>query len=700
MTRHWAALVITLGLTVLPSLYAWMNILASWDPYGHTASLPVAVVNEDRGATVDGKPVRVGDEVVSSLRANRQIGWVFVDAKTAARGVEDGTYYASLLIPSAFSETLTSILTHHPTPATIDYTVNEKISAVAPRITSAGANAVVERINQAFVEVADGAIFQVFNRLGYHLLALRPNLESFTAWMDAVDQASPDIARAVAGADAGLQAFSALLDALPADLPQVTKALQDATQATSATRQVLRQVADRAPEAESAIRRAAAWEDSVSGSLSARWTGVANAARPAPASAGAAAPGANGPTDAEVAAEMSTVANSIADALDAYNQLSGGRLETSLKAARDLERSAAALNRAVRSAPPGTVPDSATRAAATAARDGVHRATADLLADPGLGAGIAQAFQAADADLARVQSTLQAVESALPSATAEAGLARRQVGQASAALHALHQQLPALQAQLHAADAQLHRLQQTGDLDRLMQLLTIPAGAAGSFLSQPVTLRPHRLFPIPNYGSAMSPFFTTLSLWVGGLLMVSLLSAEPSDAHRWPSHIAYLGRFLTFWVISLLQALCVSLGDIFLLGAYVAAPGWFVLFSLLLGSVFTFIIYTLVFVFGNLGKALAIILLVLQLAGAGGTFPIELAPHALKVVHPYLPFTYAIGLMREAVGGPIWRVIGEDLRIMLVYVFTTLLLGVLLKPRLGPLTERFVRSARSSGLIH
>ena len=100
-------LVIILGLCVLPSLYAWFNIKASWDPYGNTGNISVAVVNKDLGAEIMNKKVNIGDELVNKLKNNKDLGWKFVDSKKALEGVNDGTYYAYIEIPSNFSENLT-----------------------------------------------------------------------------------------------------------------------------------------------------------------------------------------------------------------------------------------------------------------------------------------------------------------------------------------------------------------------------------------------------------------------------------------------------------------------------------------------------------------------------------------------------------------------------------------------------------------
>jgi len=174
-----AAAVIVAGLVALPSLYAWFNIEASWDPYAQTGRLPVAVVNEDTGTTVRGTPVNIGKEVVAALRQNPKIGWEFKNEAEAMRGVKDGDDYAAIVIPPEFSARLATVLEETPRAAEIDYYVNEKINAIAPKITSSGATGIVEEVSSRFVETANGIIFNIFNQVGSELAALQSLIVSF-----------------------------------------------------------------------------------------------------------------------------------------------------------------------------------------------------------------------------------------------------------------------------------------------------------------------------------------------------------------------------------------------------------------------------------------------------------------------------------------------------------------------------------------
>lgn len=239
------------------------------------------------------------------------------------------------------------------------------------------------------------------------------------------------------------------------------------------------------------------------------------------------------------------------------------------------------------------------------------------------------------------------------------------------------------------------------DIKDIIRLLKNDVEKQSDYFANPVNLKENKLFAMPNYGSAMSPFYTVLALWVGALLMVSLLTVEVhEEGANYKSHEVYFGRLLTFLTIGLSQAFIVSMGDIFLLGTYVVDKFWFVLFSLFIGGVFVCIVYSLVSIFGNVGKSMAIILLVLQVAGSGGTFPIQMTPAFFQALYPFLPFTYAISAIRETVGGMLWDIVTRDLLVLSVFVVVMIVAALLLKTPINKSSEKFVENAKGSKIIH
>ena len=267
-------------------------------------------------------------------------------------------------------------------------------------------------------------------------------------------------------------------------------------------------------------------------------------------------------------------------------------------------------------------------------------------------------------------------------------------------IRAFQDKLPKLQSSFGTIDNQLQKFKNTGKIDELIELATLNPGRFWDFVSEPVELVENKLFSIPNYGSAMSPFFTTLAIWVGSLLSISLLTTKVRgrEFEKCKSYEKYLGKWLLFLTIALVQGMVVSLWDMWLLDAYVADPRAFFAAALWIATVFSMVVYTTVSTFGNAGKALVIIFLVLQLSGAGGTFPIELSSKFFQTINPFLPFTYAIVAMREAVWGVVLQVYFPNLVILLGFFGVFLLIGVFIKPLIAQRVLNFELKFSKSGL--
>lgn len=208
------------------------------------------------------------------------------------------------------------------------------------------------------------------------------------------------------------------------------------------------------------------------------------------------------------------------------------------------------------------------------------------------------------------------------------------------------------------------------------------------------------MFPISNYGTAMTPFYTVLSIWVGCLLLISLLSVDIHNHTQYSIRAIYFGRLLTFATFSFIQTLIITIGDIVILDGSISSPYYFIPFGLFISLVFVTVVYTLVSVFGNVGKALAIVMLVLQIAGSGGTYPVELLPGFFQLINPFLPFTYAIEMMREAVGGIIWTKVWVDLAFLSCFWLVFILFGFYLKKLLSEKMELFMNKTRGLDIFH
>ncbi|RNB89565.1 YhgE/Pip domain-containing protein [Brevibacillus fluminis] len=702
IATNWAAAVVILGLVFLPSLYAWFNIKASWDPYSQTSGIAIAVANNDTGSAIRDKQINLGNEIVNSLKDNKKIGWTFVSEEEAIKGVQEGDYYASIVIPADFSAKIATIMTNNPQKAEIIYTVNEKINAISPKITAKGASGVIEEVNQNFIKTANGTIFRIFNEIGVELQNQLPTIEKLKALVFRLEGMFPEINQAVGRGLTDVERAAQIAAKVQQDLPLVAQLGKDGTDFSN-------RLGDFLTKSEDALI-------SVSPTIKADLALLQQAAAAAEQLAVVLQENKPDPAVAKALIDQTikrlTVAASVTDklkqALTRLEDISDGtRLMPAInklgQAQSRFQEQVATLTKIKNAIDKGEQP-------AAELVDHMHKLAAETNAivgdilgryDSEIQPSVLNAIEQAKKANQRVGAVLTDAVQKLPEVTRVVQDVAKAFATGKKELQTIQQNLPTYEAQLKALATKMRALDKEANLREIIDLLRHDAQKESEFFAEPVVLKENRLFPIPNYGSAMSPFFTTLSLWVGALLLVSLLTVEvhhPETSYR--SYQIYFGRFFTFLTIALLQSLFVTLGDIYLLGTYVCNKLWFVLFGLVLSAVFMLIVYTLVSVFGNIGKALAIVLLVLQLAGSGGTFPIQVTPPFFQAIHPFLPFTYAISMMREAVGGILWHVVTRDLMMLAVYVGIFLLLGLALKKVINRASTGFIQKAKESKLIH
>lgn len=166
ISKNKAALIIIIGICVIPSLYAWINLKATWDPYSNTGNLPVAVVNEDKGAVVNGKEINIGDEIIDKLKDNKDIAWKFVTDEQGQEGVKTGEYYAMIEIPDNFSSLITNTQNIGAEKPDIIYLVNQKANAIATKITDVATTKLTEEIKSSMRSAVTDAAGSTLNEVG------------------------------------------------------------------------------------------------------------------------------------------------------------------------------------------------------------------------------------------------------------------------------------------------------------------------------------------------------------------------------------------------------------------------------------------------------------------------------------------------------------------------------------------------------
>lgn len=696
------ALIVAVGLVIVPTLYAWFNIAGSWDPYGNTGNLKVAVANSDDGYMSDLIPVRVniGDTVVSALRENDQLDWRFVGESDAVEGVRSGEYYAAVVIPENFSSRMMTVFSSEAEHAEIVYYENQKANAIAPRVTDKAASTVRQQIDETFAKtISDVGLATTSSLLefmdGDQIAAYAGNLSgtlagAITTLRDAsgsVDefagllQSSTGLLDSTSDLLASAGAANENAEALVSDAKTGLSGMHDALDAAVAA--INQSLKDSAGDYDAAAKAI----DEAFGAADAHVSLTVTQLRDASADV------------AKRASDMRDVQDNI---LAVERDVEGSNLPEKLKAelvqkidivantvgnvANQQELLAKHLSDAAASLETGAAD---ARAKAQAVKDGIAEAKGSI-------GGVKDSYNAtlkqqisdlsdAVADVARRGSDM----------ADDLGATVTDLSHAASALSddlaGAHEVLAGASADLVSAADDLQRLKEgldtavtSGDLDRVRELIGSDPAALADALAAPVALDRQAVYHIKNYGSAMAPFYTTLSIWVAGIVLAAMLKANVDEADvkalgNPRLHELYLGRYAFFALLAFAQATLVCAGDLLFFGIQCEHPFQFMLVGWLAGFVFSNMIYTLTVSFGDIGKAIAVVLLVMQVAGSGGTFPIEMTADFFQAVYPFLPFTHAINAMHAAMAGAYGMEFWIELGTLSLYLIPSLALGLVFR---------------------
>lgn len=706
IVTNWVVAIIIGGLILLPSLYAWLNIKASWDPYGQTDEIPVGVVNEDEGATVRGEKIHVGNDLVETLKDNDSMNWQFVDRKEAMDKVEYGDFYAVIMIPSDFSEQLSTVISDSPQKASMEYFVNEKINAIAPKITEKGASVIVDNISSEFISTVNGVIFDMFNKIGVEIEKDLPDIERFEKYIFTIEKELPEIHDLLDGTLTDANKAGGIISKAQKMVPQAESAANQGLDTINNTLGFLNNAEKRLDQMGPEIRK-----------------GLEKAQ--------------------QISKDINNFIGDILDTsidFDRVDELAdqlNGKVEDSIQTIELVQDALNQLKETTELTPDQEAKvDQALEELAT-----LKGNLEQLQNDAGQ---LRQVLEEKEGEIKKILTDIQGIaektdtrldefvkeytENIEPTVKKEIANAKQTLASAKQILTEVKQTIPEVKSILQRTDGSLkdgkemiqdvlgeypyvnekvneladkiRKLQEEADIHDIIDLLQNDPEAERGFFSEPVELHENKIFPIENYGTGMTPFYTVLSIWVGALLLISLLSTDVLQPERFTGREMYFGRMLTFLTAGIFQTIIVTSGDILLLGVHVVHPFLFILFGLFCSFIFITIVYTLVSVFGDVGKALAIVLLVFQIAGSGGTYPVVLLPKFFQFINPLLPFTYAIDLMREAVGGIVWERALWDIGFLALFGLIFILIGMFLKEHINKLTNGFKKKSKESGLFH
>lgn len=707
------SIVITIGLVILPSLFSWYNVLACWDVFGNTGNLKVAVANADAGYESDLVPLRVnvGDQVVSALRANDQIGWVFTDEEDAVDGARSGRYYAAVVIPTSFSQDMLTFYADGAEKAQIVYYSNGKKNAIAPKITDQGADTISYQVNEAFAKTLS---------------------EVSLSLADALSRALDD-----ADASGAVAALSRHLGSTAGQMSQAANVLDSFAALTDSSRNLaegsadlMAQARDQAKKTVGTAKQGAAPATSLAGELS---QSVQNLSSALDASTQAfaevsqsvdAAFDATGATAEEIAAQLRANAEDIGGqaaqlraVLDSLQQLRDslpadqlpvldGALSAGNAAATLLENVQSDLNASADSLDGRVADANSARADAKADAQAAQQALDSLKTqfEQGTKPTLEKTAQDAAALYASIEQSAQTLDSASESLAGS-------VGSVGTVLGETHDRVSSAASTLRSAAQNLQGLSQrvdealaSGDTEQLRGILESDVQTLSNALAAPVGIERTALYPVQNFGSAMAPLYTTLALFIGSLLILVAVRPKPSSeavaklSDPKPAQL-FLGHFGLVAVLSLCQSTVMGAGSLLFLHVQAVHPLLYLLCLQVTGLVFAFLVYSLVAAFANLGKAIAVLLLVVQVTGCGGSYPLQIMPWFVQAVSPYLPATHAVNAMRAAMMGTYGNDYWTSLGTLLLFLIPAAVIGLVLRKPLSRFMDWFVHHAEASKLV-
>jgi putative membrane protein len=736
MTSNVISIIIMIGLVVIPAIFTWFNVTASWDPFGSTSNLKFAVASVDKGYKSDLMPIKtdLGDQVINQLRSNSKLDWTFTTKDKAIEGTKSGEYYAAVIIPEDFSRNMMTFFSPNSKHATIDYYTNEKKNAVAPKVTGAGASQIATQVNETFASTITATALSLASGLSKQLdePTARTQLSSFAGNID-------DLANQLGEQSNTLSTYSALLTSSQSLLASSSQLLNDtAKSASDSARQIdqsgkgLSDVSNALDATvktlSTALRQSAAGYGAVSNTIDGTFVSA-------------------GKSSADVSKTMrdqaGIISQQITDYQNIYNRLSAANTSGSLTSV--LEQLQAIINQ--QKTLQATISTAADQLDAGTAAAESQRQQIKQLADQtqksiqnlntnldttlkpqidGLTTSLSDATVSLKAGASDLNSAIKGIDGPASDLSDKLDQTSQQLAQSQELLDQSSKRLKNFSTELTSA-------LNSGDMTQVKMLLAGDPAKLAQTLATPVQLKRTAVFPVENFGTALTPFYTFIPLWVGSLLSALTLKTQVSSkvrrqlgeaSHGWGwdrggdggkrrfpvfkrsdadgrndesvtesipiaeagrtvvepgSNTLYLGRFGIFALISLMQSTFSCAGTLLFLRVHAAHPMLFMLAGWLSGLTYAFVIYTLVACFGTIGKAISVIVLVMQISGSSGSYPLQVLPKFVGVINPFLPAAHSIQAARAAIAGIYQNDFWIQMGIVLIYAAAALVVGLIVR---------------------
>ena len=746
---NWVAALVVVVLMIIPSLYSLINIEASWDPYSNTKGIEVAIVNEDKGTVYKEHSINLGDELVDKLKENDQLGWVFVDKETAKDGLTNEKYYAMIEIPQDFSEDVTTIVKKEVTKPKLIYTVNEKKNVIASKITDAGVKSVKTQLDENITKNISGIMFRLCDEIGIDIQNNRSELRNIIDSVYKLDDNMPELEKMLDEAINGTISASELMIKTNELIPTAADTIDETSEFLNDTQSFLNetqgdlqnespQVKEDLIECENTLDIIGTELKNIDENISPevekkallQILDTSKAIRTSSSDAKSRLKNIKKAIDkiSEIEIPKPSIDNSLqsydeikklqqifdkqADVIENQRDLLKQESRTISKIIdrldnidNNLDKLIDRTNKDIDKLNSGDkILDTQDLTDTRKVLDDLHNLVSDITDNydseivPTINKGFDSMSEIIDTGLnlsAQGKRTLPDVQEMLNTFKNTADLSNDE-------LKKLKEKFPDIRDNVHELAQRLKKIDNKKDIDELLDMITNDWNAQSDFLSSPVEIQDNRLFPWPNYGSTVTPFYTVLCLWIGGYVLSVLIGTESHSIENdkeLNKYEKYFGRLSLFLFIGIGQALVASLGALFILHSYSVHPVMFVFYCIFISVVFNCIIYTAVSLFGYGGIVIGVVLLVIQVAGTSGNFPIEVNPAGYQKLFPFLPFTYAISGVRQIMAGVIYSILFKDSIILLMFMIGSIIIGVLAKEPINAKRINIVEKLKESSIM-
>lgn len=689
LTTNVVALSIVMGLCIIPSLYAWFNIMSNWDPYGEAATslMKISVYSEDEGIDLNGVKLVIGDMVTESLETNNTIDWTFADNKEEALElIQSGECYAGIIIPKDFTENMLSIMSGNIVNPRIVYYENSKKNAIATKITGKVKTTVQNEINTKLIST----LTEVFANAGDYLSGsdiegsdlisgVRSKLNQVSSTLDnyiymmntfalltesasdSIDTTKLLFPNIDSMASSGSDSLGNLKDSVDISNDIVSSALSLMSTSLDTISGKLDDLSDAVNDLGSNVHIVTVTKEFSSDDLG---TNVLDTIQRLLES--------KSPEISDAKSQFEKLKSDL-DRLNGDAQLSDSEI-ADIKSAiiSDIDKCKDHIKE-VKDLVNGEL-SSALTESLTEMQSSLTQAQAILADVPGT--------------FSEISSTLTEYQSILKD------------GKTNVQVTAKY--LSDLKDDISSLIQELDKLTSNPDFQEMMSAIKENPQMIVDFISSPVQMNTVEIYAISNYGSAMAPFYTVLALWVGALILVALIHVKVKDGEDLEGvkpYQKFFGRYISFFVIGQVQTIITVFGDLFYVGIQCKHPIAFTMAAMMTSFVFTFLIYSLTVAFGNIGEAIAVVIMVIQVAGAGGTFPVEVLPSVYQYLYKFMPFSYCMNALRECVAGMYQHTYGRCLATLLIYVGISVIIGLLLAKPCAKLLDKLEHNKEKSGLF-